>query len=256
MLAFSIKQYREHVANLKSELGDDARYRLSIQRPGLDPVELFTCDLPDLEPGEYHVELHAKRDGEKEWTRVFAAKVTRAAHGNSLAARGAKGATPSPAGLTGALPMETAVMDRAFTFLDDAKSTLADAQKMRDGAALASIQTVTDTLKTAFQSAIEEITRSQDRNIQRLREEIDDMQARHERKLRRLEEEHDEDRRKIRESYENENQSPGERMFNRGLQLGETLLSNLDKIPALTGGVHPPAAQSSNLEFNPGEEPL
>ena len=184
--------------------------------------------------------------------RFPAAKVTRTAHGNSLAARNGRGAAALSGSAVAGVPMESTVMDRAFHIFEDAKATLADAQKIRDGAAMASIQTVTETLKTAFQTAIEELARSQDRNTQRLREEIDDMQARNDRRVKRLEEEHADNVRRIRETHENESQSPGERMLTR---IGDTIFNNLDKIQALTAGTKPPADQAAPT-YQPGEEPL
>ncbi len=256
MLTFSVKQFQKEAARIREEYGGDARFRLKIHRAGMESVELHSTDLPELEPGEYTVELAAKAPGEKEWTRVFSGKIHRPLHGNSSAARNtlkhSDGGAVNGGASAGNGAAESLVLDRAFAYLEKIEGKFDEAQRIRDSAATASLDMTIQSLKGAFSAALDEIVRAQDRSVDRLRTELDDTIKSYERRFEKLQEEHEDDRRRWQEKSAADNTTPGERMLERGIQLGEKILSNLDKIKMLTGqGVPPTAAASGPARRGP-----
>lgn len=242
MLTFTVKQFQKEAARIREDYGDDARFRLKIHRPGMESVELHSTELPDLDPGEYTVELAVKAAGEREWNRVFSGKINRSVHGNSAAARSALklsdgGAVNGGASGNGA---ESMVLDRAFAYLEKIESKFDEAQRIRDSAATASLDMTIQSLKGAFTAALDEIVRAQDRSVDRLRSELEDTIKGYERRFGKLQEEHEDDKRRWQEKAAADNTTPGERLLERGIQFGEKILNNLDKIKVLAGGATPP----------------
>ncbi len=256
MLKFTLKQFLKEASRIKSEYGEDARYRLRIHRAGMDAVELHSPDLPDLEPGEYTVELFARGEKDKDWTRVFSGQVTRPMHGNSAAAKNGKNGGGAAALSPFPDPTEQTVLNRAFTYMEKMEHKLDEAQKIRDNAATASMKMMMESMQGTFRTMFEDLQRGHERSLTLIREDMDEMRRSYERRIDRLHEEHDHDLKRQSDRLSTENQTPGERMFYRGLDLGGEVLRNLGTIREILSGQGLAAAQGAPAGIPAGQEPV